>query len=51
MNTDTRRSIFFSIMTGIDVIDAYSKIEKLNLSQSQKKEISFVLFRIGDSFV
>ena len=43
MTTDLRRSIFNAIMTGVDVDDAYSKIAKLNLSKTQKKEIPLVI--------
>lgn len=43
MTTDVRNSIFNSIMTGIDVNDAFAKIGKLNLSKAQRKEIPFII--------
>lgn len=43
MTTDLRRSIFNSIMTAVDINDAYSKISKLNLSKTQRKEVPLVI--------
>lgn len=43
MNTDVRRAIFISIMSAQDFMDAFTKIEKLNLKKKQTMEISKVL--------
>ncbi|CDO92276.1 unnamed protein product [Kluyveromyces dobzhanskii CBS 2104] len=43
MNTDVRRAIFVSIMSAEDYLDAFSKIEKLNLKSKQSLDISRVL--------
>ena len=43
MTTDLRRSIFNAVMTGIDIEDTYSKIAKLDLSKTQKKEVPLVI--------
>ena len=43
MTTDLRRSIFNAIMTGVDIEDAYSKVAKLDLSKTQRKEIPLVI--------
>lgn len=39
MNTDIRRAIFISIMSAQDYLDAFSKLEKLNLKNRQVLEI------------
>ena len=43
MNTETKRGIFYSIMTSDDFIDAYEKISKLNLKGKQEREIINVI--------
>ncbi|KAK8899670.1 Nucleolar MIF4G domain-containing protein 1 [Tritrichomonas musculus] len=43
MTTDLRRSIFNAVMTAIDIEDAYSKIAKLDLSKTQRKEVPLVI--------
>lgn len=43
MNTDIRRAIFISIMSAEDFMDAFMKLEKLNLKKTQKKEIPNIL--------
>jgi nucleolar MIF4G domain-containing protein 1 len=43
MNTDIRRGIFISIMSAEDFMDAFMKLEKLNLKKSQKAEIPNIL--------
>lgn len=43
MNTDVRRAIFISIMSAQDYMDAFTKIEKLNLKNKQAVDISRVL--------
>ncbi|QLQ81585.1 hypothetical protein HG537_0F03460 [Torulaspora globosa] len=43
MNTDIRRAIFISIMSAQDFMDAFTKLEKLNLKKKQTLEISRVL--------
>ncbi|QEU61975.1 Sgd1 [Kluyveromyces lactis] len=43
MNTDVRRAIFVSIMSAEDYLDAFTKIEKLNLKSKQSLDISRVL--------
>lgn len=53
MNTDIRRAIFISIMSAQDYMDAFTKLEKLNLKKKQTLEISRVLLHClsqdGDS--
>lgn len=43
MNTDVRRAIFISIMSAQDYMDAFGKLEKLNLKKKQGLEIPRVL--------
>lgn len=43
MNTDVRRAIFVSVMSAQDYVDAFEKIEKLNLKNRQLLEIPKVL--------
>ncbi|KAH3903028.1 related to Suppressor of glycerol defect protein 1 [Saccharomycodes ludwigii] len=43
MNTEVRKSIFVSIMGAQDFMDAFTKIEKLNLKNKQSLEIPKVL--------
>lgn len=43
MNTDVRRAIFVSIMSAQDYLDAFSRLEKLNLKNKQTAEIPRVL--------
>ncbi|CCD27054.1 Sgd1p NDAI_0J01620 [Naumovozyma dairenensis CBS 421] len=43
MNTDIRRAIFISIMSATDYMEAFSKLEKLNLKNKQTLEIPRVL--------
>lgn len=43
MNTDVRRAIFISIMSAQDYIDAFTKLEKLNLKNRQSLEIPKVI--------
>ncbi|GAV51958.1 hypothetical protein ZYGR_0AF04300 [Zygosaccharomyces rouxii] len=43
MNTDVRRAIFVSIMSAQDYMDAFTRIEKLNLKNKQLVEIPRVL--------
>ncbi|OHS95794.1 hypothetical protein TRFO_38071 [Tritrichomonas foetus] len=43
MNTDVRRSVFYAITTAVDIPDAYSKIAKLCLSKTQKKDVPLVI--------
>ncbi|KAH0791831.1 nucleolar MIF4G domain-containing protein 1 [Histomonas meleagridis] len=43
MTTDVRRSIFYAITTAVDYQDAYTKIAKLSLSKTQRKDIPFVI--------
>lgn len=43
MNTDVRRAIFISIMSAQDYVDAFEKLEKLNLKNKQALEIPRVL--------
>ncbi|AGO10487.1 AaceriABR035Cp [[Ashbya] aceris (nom. inval.)] len=43
MNTDVRRAIFISIMSAHDYMDAFTKLEKLNLKNKQSLEVPKVL--------
>lgn len=43
MNTDIRRAIFISIMSAQDYMDAFTKLEKLNLKKKQALEIPRVI--------
>lgn len=43
MNTDIRKSIFCSIMTAEDYMDAFEKLLKLNLKNQQEREIIHVI--------
>ncbi|ODQ79162.1 hypothetical protein BABINDRAFT_38077 [Babjeviella inositovora NRRL Y-12698] len=43
MNTDIRRAIFISIMSASDYMDAVAKLDKLNLTKNQKREVPRVL--------
>ncbi|KAG0679904.1 suppressor of glycerol defect [Kluyveromyces marxianus] len=43
MNTDVRRAIFVSIMSAEDYLDAFAKLEKLNLKSKQSLDITRVL--------
>lgn len=43
MNTDVRRAIFVSIMSAQDYMDAFTRLEKLNLKNKQAAEIPRVL--------
>lgn len=43
MNTDVRRAIFVSIMSAQDYMDAFTRLEKLNLKNKQIVEIPRVL--------
>lgn len=43
MNTDIRRAIFISIMSAQDYMDAFTKLEKLNLKNKQTIEIPRIL--------
>ena len=43
MNTDVRRSIFATIMSSSDYMDAFEKTIKLNLREKQEREIVYVL--------
>ncbi|EMR08324.1 hypothetical protein PNEG_03164 [Pneumocystis murina B123] len=43
MNTDIRKSIFITLMSGEDFVDAYEKLLKLRLKKVQKLEIPRVL--------
>ncbi|KAL6939872.1 hypothetical protein ACO0RG_003720 [Hanseniaspora osmophila] len=43
MNTELRRSLFVSVMSAQDFMDAFTKIEKLNLKNKQSLEIPRVV--------
>ncbi|GMM37078.1 Sgd1 protein [Saccharomycopsis crataegensis] len=43
MNNDIRRAIFISIMSSDDYIDAFTKLDKLQLKRSQQKDIPSIL--------
>ena len=43
MNTDVRRAIFISIMSAQDYVDAFEKLEKLNLKNRQLLEVPKVM--------
>lgn len=43
MNTDVRRAIFISIMSAQDYVDAFEKLEKLNLKNRQLLEVPKVV--------
>eukprot|EP01117_Protostelium_nocturnum_P009064 TRINITY_DN324_c0_g1_i3.p1 TRINITY_DN324_c0_g1~~TRINITY_DN324_c0_g1_i3.p1 ORF type:complete len:485 (-),score=107.07 TRINITY_DN324_c0_g1_i3:23-1477(-) len=43
MNTDVRRNIFCILMSSDDYLDAFEKIQKLNLQNKQEREIISVL--------
>ena len=43
MTTDVRRSVFYAITTAVDITDAYSKVAKLGLSKTQRKDIPLVI--------
>lgn len=43
MNTDVRRAIFISIMSAQDYMDAFTKLQKLNLKNRQSLEMPKVL--------
>lgn len=45
MNTDVRRSIFVTIMSAEDYLDAFEKLMKLGLSEVQQREIARVLLQ------
>ncbi|CCE63583.1 hypothetical protein TPHA_0F00970 [Tetrapisispora phaffii CBS 4417] len=44
MNTDVRRAIFISIMSAQDYMEAFTKLEKLNLKNKQILEIPKVIY-------
>jgi nucleolar MIF4G domain-containing protein 1 len=43
MTTDLRRNLFYAITTAIDVVDAFAKISKLQLSKTQQKDVPMVI--------
>jgi nucleolar MIF4G domain-containing protein 1 len=43
MTTDVRHSVFFAITTSVDMIDAYTKVTKLQLSKTQRKDVPLVI--------
>ncbi|EEB08428.1 eIF4 binding protein [Schizosaccharomyces japonicus yFS275] len=43
LNTDVRRNIFIALMGAEDYMDAWDRIEKLNLKNAQQPEIAYVL--------
>jgi len=43
MTTDVRRSVFYALTTAVDVPDAFSKVAKLQLSKSQRKDVPLVI--------
>jgi len=43
MTTDVRQSVFYAVTTAADVVDSYTKIEKLGLSKTQRKDVPVVL--------
>lgn len=45
MNTEVRRSIFVSVLSALDVEDAYLRLLKLQLNRDRKQEIAIVLLR------
>lgn len=45
MNTDIRRSIFVTIMSAEDYLDAFEKVMKLGLTEVQQREIARVLLQ------
>lgn len=49
MNTDIRRAIFVTIMSGVDYQDAYVRLMKLKLKKSQELEIPKVLIHCSSA--
>lgn len=49
MNTDIRRSIFITLMSSIDYIDAHTKLQRLRLKKVQEQEIPKVLLQCASS--
>ncbi|KAI8394084.1 uncharacterized protein BYT42DRAFT_508027 [Radiomyces spectabilis] len=45
MNTDIRRSIFVTVMSAEDYLDAFEKLMKLSLTEIQQREIARVLIQ------
>lgn len=45
MNTSVRRSIFITLLSSLDAMDAHNRLLKLRLKRSQDHEISHVLLR------
>ena len=43
MNTDVRKNVFYAITTGVDVGDAHMKVEKLQLSKTQRKDVPMII--------
>lgn len=43
MNTDVRKNLFYAVTTAVDVVDAYTKIIKLQLSKTQRKDVPMVI--------
>lgn len=45
MNTSVRRSIFITLLSSLDAVDAHTRLLKLRLKRSQEHEIPHVLLR------
>jgi len=45
MNTSVRRSIFITLLSSVDAVDAHTRLLKLRLKRSQEHEIPHVLLR------
>lgn len=45
MNTSIRRSIFITLLSSVDALDAHTRLPKLRLKRSQEHEIPHVLLR------
>jgi nucleolar MIF4G domain-containing protein 1 len=43
MNTDARKSIFCTVMSAEDYLDAFEKLVKLNVRAQKEREVAFVL--------
>lgn len=49
MNTEIRRSIFITLMSSLDYVDAHTKLQRLKLKKVQEQEIPKVLLHCASS--
>jgi nucleolar MIF4G domain-containing protein 1 len=43
MTTDVRHNVFYAVTTSVDVIDAFTKVTKLKLSKTQRKDVPLII--------